>query len=163
MPGDPDDPDYYDEEGDWDDAYYDDEELPDVDAEDLYLPDPRSEDEQFNGVNMRPPSGYSYQPEPPEDRVPRSHPPRPGGGRRGRRLPPMPRVPRSQRQDGDVWVPPFDVLPDGTVVGVPLSQDGAPPIAELPEMIMPDGTRTVMDPGKGSMEGVSQIILGRPG
>lgn len=166
MPGqEDDDDDDYDEDGEdgeWDDGYYD--EPPDADGVPLELPEPMSEDEQFNGVNMPPVSGY--QPDIPSgdpDHQPRA--PRSGGQRPRRkrqRMPPMPDVPRARkRKAGETWHPPFEVAPDGTVLGVPVSKDGSPPIEELPEVIMEDGTRTVLDPGKGSLEGVSQIFRGR--
>jgi hypothetical protein len=107
----------YDDEDEWDTSEWEDEEMP----------EPRSEDEQFNGVNRPPPD-------------PDAPPPR----KRKRRHPPMPKVPRPD--EADVWVPPFEVLPDGTVTG-PTAGDGD--ASRLPEGF---------DPPRGSFEGVTGIF-----
>lgn len=113
-------------------------ELPDVDAVEWEeeLPEAMSEDEQVNGVNMPPPDPN-----------------------RRRRLPPMPRVPKGEDiEDLNVWHPPFEVLPDGTVVGVPMAAEGSPPGDEVPIAILPDGTREPFNPPKGSMEASAQMF-----
>lgn len=114
---------------------YEDEFISDYDdedyemSEDMELREPLSEDEQFNGVNQ-PPRDYSHVKPP----------------RRRRRLPPMPRTPDIDQQDQDEWVPPFEVLPDGTVTG--------PKVGDADPTRLPEG----FDPPKGSFEGVAQIF-----
>ncbi len=131
------------------------------DEEEVYdLPEPSSEDERLNGVNIPPPNPYADQFQyPKEDREPRPHVRQQGVRRKRRRMPPMPRVPSPD--DVPVFVPPFPVDADGNAVGVPLSVDGAPPIEEIPDAILADGTVEPFDPGRGSLEGVQQIFRGR--
>lgn len=115
MPGE-EDPgeDYYREEDEeeWDTSEWEEE-----------LPEPMSEDEQFNGVNAPPPAARKSR----------------------RRRPPMPRTPNSAQEqvlDPDSWIPPFEVLPDGTVTG--------PKLGDGDIERLPDG----YDPPKGTFEGV---------
>lgn len=107
----------YDDEDEWDTSEWEDGEMP----------EPRSEDEQFNGVNRPPPD-------------PDKGPPR----KRKRRHPPMPRVPKPP--EADVWEPPFEVLPDGTVTG--------PTVGDGDTERLPAG----FDPPRGSFEGVTSIF-----
>jgi hypothetical protein len=100
---------------------YDD--MPDVDS--APLGDPQSEDEQFAGVNRPPPDLEKLK----------------------RRRPRMPRVPRPP--EGEVFVPPFQVLEDGTVTGPKVGEG----LDELPEGF---------DPPRGSAESAMQLIYGRP-
>jgi hypothetical protein len=126
-----------DEPGEWEEEYdeYDEgdgeweyeEELPDVDS--VPFGEPRSEDEQFAGVNRPPPDL-----ETPKKR---------------RRRPAMPRVPKPELEEGEVFDPPFEVLPDGTVVG--------PKVGEGLDKI-PEG----FDPPRGSAEAAAQLIYGKP-
>jgi hypothetical protein len=120
----------YDEDGDSEGEGW--EDVPDVDS--VPLGEPRSEDEQFEGVNRPPPlSGYEEA----------------GPKKRRRRRPAVPKVPSPELGEGEVFEPPFKVLPDGTVVG--------PKVGEgLDEM--PEG----FDPPRGSAEAAAQIIYGRP-
>ncbi len=117
------------DEDDEDDEYEDEwEERPDVDSEPLRMP--QSEDEQFNGVNRRVAGEQDGQPR-----------------KKKRRRPPMPKVPKPE--EGEVFDPPFTVLPDGTVVG-PRVGEG---LDELPEGF---------DPPRGSAEASVQLLYGRP-
>jgi len=112
------------EDGEWDTADWKDEELP----------DPMSEDEQLAGVNAAPPR-------PDQDGQPRP--------KRRRRRPPMPRTPKPEH-DPDAWEPPFEVLPDGTVVG--------PKLGDADPTRLPPGfdESNVM---KGSFEGVTRMFI----
>ncbi len=74
---------------------YEEEEWADVDS--APLGEAQSEDEQFAGVNRKPPAGYDE------------------GKPKKRRHPPMPKTPKPP--EGGVFDPPFEVLPDGTVTG----------------------------------------------
>lgn len=99
--------------------------------EDSEMPEPRSEDEQYQGVNRPPPPvEQSGQPA----RKPK----------RRRRQPPMPRVPKPP--EVDVWEPPFEVLPDGTVTG--------PTVGDGDTERLPAG----FDPAPGTFEGVTSIF-----
>jgi hypothetical protein len=103
--------------------------------EDHEMPDPQSEDEMVNGAFPAPPKP------------------------RGHRMPPMPKAPKPRkRAKGEVWHPPFEVAPDGTVLGVKIAPEGAPPGEELPIQILEDGTRQVFDPPKGTMEGAAGMF-----
>lgn len=115
------DDDEYDDEDAW-------EELDEMEGAEM-LREPQSEDERVAGVNQRPP-------DPDRQRQKR------------RRMPPMPKVPRPKHKPAE-WVPPFEVLPDGTVTGPKCSRDGDPPGTELPPGF---------DPPKGSMEGVTMMF-----
>jgi hypothetical protein len=111
-----------------DDGYEDDdewEELPEMDSEPLR--DPLSEDEQFEGVNRPPPDLEK--------------------ARKRHRRPPMPKVPKPR--EAPVFIPPFEVLPDGSVTG-PKIGDGSD--------VLPPG----FDPPKGSAEAAAQVLYGRP-
>lgn len=114
-----------DDEDEWE------EEPDDVDSVGVGEREPQSEDEQFNGVNRPPPSD--------------AYPDRPR--RRRRRRPPMPDVPVPP--EGQLWEPPFEVLPDGTVTGPKISNEGDPPGTELPEG---------HNPPKGSFEGAAMLF-----
>lgn len=139
MPGEIEDED----DGDWDDDEdWEEDELDEPDSVGIGQREPLSEDEQFNGVNEPPPSGYEQ-----PSKVKR------------RRRPPMPRVPEPDR--AEAWHPPFEVLPDGTVTGPKLAANGAPPGSELPMAIAADGTEAPFDPPKGSMEMSSMIFRPR--
>jgi hypothetical protein len=117
------------EEFDEDDEDYDEdgEEYGDVDDAPVSQRDPLSEDEQFNGVNLPPPD--------------------PDKPRRKRRRPPMPSVPTPP--EGKVFVPPFDVLPDGTVTG--------PKVGDASDELPPG-----FDPPRGSAEAMVQMVYAKP-
>jgi hypothetical protein len=115
--------DEYEDEDEWDTSDWDDEELP----------EPMSEDEQFNGA-YGDPRDYS-----------KVKPPK-----RRKRLPPMPKSPRPKKvKDPDAWEPPFEVLADGTVTGPKLGEVGS----ELPPGFDENSVP------KGSFEGVTQIFM----
>jgi hypothetical protein len=121
-------------EDDPDDDYEDEDDEWEDDEEDQELPEPMSEDEQVNG---------SFP-------APRTKPPK-----RRRRMPPMPEAPvPRKRKKGDVWHPPFEVRPDGTVVGVKVGEG----LDKMPVQILEDGTRQEFDVEKGTMEGVAGIF-----
>jgi hypothetical protein len=109
------------ETDDEDEYEYEDEEWEEVDE----LREPQSEDEKVNGVNMSPDSGKP----------------------RRRRRPPMPSVP--QPDEGEVFVPPFEVLPDGTVTG--------PTIGDASDVLPPG-----FDPPRGSAEALLQTVYAKP-
>jgi len=90
------------------------------------LRQPMSEDEKLEGVNAAPPD--------------------PGKPRK-RRRPPMPKVPKPD--EGEVFVPPFTVLEDGTVTGPTLGE----PSDELPPGF---------NPPRGSAEAALQMVYARP-
>jgi hypothetical protein len=121
----------YDEDEDKDGEWEYEEDLPDVDS--VPFGEPRSEDEQFAGVNRPPPRTE-------QDGQPR---------KKRRRRPPMPKVPNPELAEGEVFDPPFTVLKDGTVVG--------PRVGEGLD-VMPKG----FDPPRGSAEAAVQLIYAKP-
>lgn len=130
LPGEiEDDEDEYEDTDEYEEEDEDGEEWPDVDSEPLR--EPQSEDEQFNGVNRRVHSGDQE-----------GQPHKPARRKKKRKLV----VP--QPDEADVFVPPFEVLEDGTVVG--------PRVGEELD-VMPEG----FDPPKGSAEAAAQLIYGR--
>lgn len=118
------------DEEDWDEELEDEDGWDTSEWEDQELPDPKSEDEQYQGVNRPPPAA--------------DEPGQPPRRKKRRRHPPMPRVPKPA--EADVWEPPFEVLPDGTVTG--------PTIGDGDATRLPEG----FDPPRGSFEGVTSIF-----